>query len=165
MTRKMWAGSGILALVLPVVLGCGGESGTGTSGSSENPSESATSGAATSPGGAPGGPVGTKPGGAAQGSPIRVPAFTAAGGSLQNVETAVNEALVDACGDGTLCVKVKFVLADENDDNCHVAGSDPSPTVRRNSELTVTIACTDKAGSHGDGDGSSSSSSSTTTSS
>jgi hypothetical protein len=106
--------------------------------------------------------MGTKPGRAAQGSPIKVPAFTA-GGSLQNVKDGVKKELTTACADGTLCVKVKFVVPEENDDNCGVAGADPSPTVLRNSELTVTIACAFKAESDGDGDGSPSTPSSDTT--
>ncbi|WP_410673722.1 hypothetical protein [Amycolatopsis sp. cmx-4-68] len=145
MTQKTWAGSGIFALLFPVVLGCGGGSGAGTSSSSENPSDSMTSGAVTTPGGAPGGPVGTRPGGAAQGAPIKVPAFAAAGGKLESVKAEVDRELKAACGDGTLCVDLHYVVVpDGNDSSCVVTEVQPSTTVNRHSRLTVTITCQDK---------------------
>jgi hypothetical protein len=153
MARKIWTGSRICALIFPMMLGCGGGNDTGTStvdttttSSSENPPDGTTP-----KGGAPGGPVGTKPGGGAQGSPMKVPAFAAAGVSLEFMKSEVERVLKEACGDGTLCVKIHYVEPAKNDDNCRVEKVQPPTTVNRNSTLTVTITCKDKAISSVDG--------------
>ncbi|GHG53491.1 hypothetical protein GCM10017788_02270 [Amycolatopsis acidiphila] len=139
----------LCAVAIPAGAGCGsGGGGPAREGPPEVTTGQATDvpEATTGPG-AGGGPVGSCPGEPAPGAPITIPAFTILEGfPLPEMKAAIENHLRDdseACGDGSLCVTVNYVLRSRNQGGCIIENTRPpaGATIRRGSTVTVTINC------------------------
>ncbi len=108
---------------------------------SESTAQTGGDDAPEGPGGAPGAPLNEGGGGPAVAAPITIPAFTQIGADFNEQRGNIEQAIIEACGDGTLCLNIRAEVDDVEGEErpCVISGVPPPETVERGTTITFEI--------------------------